>query len=121
MSYTLHTSRLQGELCFLLTSIFKVIIIFMSFDYCCAYHKQLLKFKEAFFHAFQKAFCKGRQNLQDDWPNYLLRPKRFLLEVGKLDERDFSDEILAIQLILEFLKEDSAAYCVSVGALFLQR
>lgn len=64
MYNTLHTnaSWLQGELCFLLTSIFKVIIIFMSFDYCCAYHKQLLKFKEAFFHAFQKAFCKWRQN-----------------------------------------------------------
>lgn len=45
----------------------------------------------------------------------MLRPKRFLLEVGKLDEQDFNDEILAIQLILEFLKEDLAAYCVSVG------
>lgn len=94
----------------------------MSFDYCCVYHKQLLKFKEALYNTFQKAFSKGRQNLQDDWPNYVLRPKRFLLEVGNLDEQDFSDEIAEIlmQLILEFLKEDLAAYCVSVGALFFK-
>lgn len=69
---------------------------------------------------FKKHFVRGGKTCKTIGQT-VLRAKRFLLEVGKLDEQDFNDEILAIHLILEFLKADLIACCVSVGALFFKR